>query len=522
MSHSHLKKHIPYCLNCHYPLAEFDSFCPNCGQKPTDGKTTMHDLMHEFTHTLFHVDGKLFSTLKHIFVPGKLTEEFFRGHHKRYAHPIQLFLVLGAAFLFFMSITTHELEEKLQDKLDSSTKKKEKKRLLAELDSTVQTLDSYNNNPSVRATIDSLLSKKFSDVDKVSSKNLNQTYDELVEEIVKNRLVIAQLKAKKDSIDPKLKNSLDVRIEELITKLKGFEADSVNIVTESAKSKNTSNEEAEMRFKTYVAGKRFGNGLKVTVGGEQVFGSKDSLVTQLNQEISDEIKEDVADEVADVLANLKPNEGGLKEHIRDFKRGLREGKSDGVKSKTKAYETAEKPMQRIKKDSMGIMGVTIAQKDLEDLTPDEIIEKYHVEGFWKQRTVMRVAKFQKTGGDMLHTFFSKFLWIIVLSLLPTAAFLWLLYRRRKRYFVEHVVWLLHVNCLMFILFPMTLIDRYVSFPGFLIYTLLCLILPFFAMKRYYKQGWRKTILKYSLFTVGYYFIGMFAFLIGGFVSLLFL
>ncbi|MBL7813719.1 MAG: DUF3667 domain-containing protein [Saprospiraceae bacterium] len=520
MSHSHPKKHIPYCLNCHYPLAEFDSFCPNCGQKPTDGKATMHDLLHEFTHTLFHVDGKLFSTLKHIFVPGKLTEEFFKGHHKRYAHPIQLYLVLGAAFLFLVSITTHDLEEQLQHKLDQSTKKNEKKRLLAELDSTAQTLDKYKNNPSVRATIDSLLSKKFADVERPVEKNKNQIYDELNEEIVKNRLIIAKLQVKKDSIDPKLKEALVEEIGERQTELKGFEQDSVNLVTTSAESQKISKQDAERLFNTYVIGKRFGKGWKVAVNGERIWGAKDSTISNISQKLSEELQEDADEEVNDIIQNLKP-EGGLSGSIQDFKRGMGKGKKMVIKSKAKPYDT-EKNMQKIKKDSVGIFGITISQKDLEDLSPDEIIEKYHVEGFWKRRIVARTVKFQKSGGDMLHTFFSKFLWIITFSLLPTAAFLWLLYRRQKRYYVEHVVWLLHINCLMFILFPLTFIDRFVTFPGFISYTLLCLLLPFFAMKRYYKQSWRKTFAKFFLFTWSYYFIGMAVFILGGFISLLFL
>ncbi len=134
MSH-HPNKHIPYCLNCHYPLAEMDSFCPNCGQKPTDGKTSMHDLIHEFVHTLFHLDGKFFTTLKHIFVPGKLTIEFFKGHHKRYAHPVQLFLVLGALLFAMIASTTNKFEKQTEEKLYKSRRKVEEKAFLRLIDS---------------------------------------------------------------------------------------------------------------------------------------------------------------------------------------------------------------------------------------------------------------------------------------------------------------------------------------------------------------------------------------------------
>jgi Protein of unknown function (DUF3667) len=105
MSNHHKQPHTPYCLNCHYPTAELDNFCPNCGQKPSNGKITMHDLLHEFLHNLTHFDGKIVSSLRHALIPGKLTLEFFKGHHKRYAHPIQLFLVIGKLYILLSIVS---------------------------------------------------------------------------------------------------------------------------------------------------------------------------------------------------------------------------------------------------------------------------------------------------------------------------------------------------------------------------------------------------------------------------------
>ncbi len=177
MSHSHPNKHIPYCLNCHYPLAEMDRFCPNCGQKPTDGKTTMHDLIHEFVHTLFHLDGKFFTTLKHIFVPGKLTTEFFKGHHKRYAHPVQLFLVLGALLFGMIASSTNKLEKSIEEKQYKSHRKVEEKAFL-------QLIDSISD---VTAPI-------------FEGKKTKQAYDALLMRAHKHSLK-QELKSKKNGID---------------------------------------------------------------------------------------------------------------------------------------------------------------------------------------------------------------------------------------------------------------------------------------------------------------------------------
>jgi Protein of unknown function (DUF3667) len=100
MSLNHKKAHTPYCLNCHYPVAEFDSFCPNCGQKNTDGKTSMHDLWHEFVHSWVHVDGKIFNTLFALFNPGKLTEQFFKADINASYTPFNYFLLLEDSIFF--------------------------------------------------------------------------------------------------------------------------------------------------------------------------------------------------------------------------------------------------------------------------------------------------------------------------------------------------------------------------------------------------------------------------------------
>lgn len=155
------KKHIPYCLNCHYPLAEMDSFCPNCGQKPTDGKTSMHDLLHEFVHTLFHLDGKFFTTLKHIFVPGKLTIEFFKGHHKRYAHPVQLFLVLGALLFGMIASSTNKWESWTQEKSYKSRRKVEEKAFLRVIDSIGKATSPSFDGKNTQRAYDSLLFKIY-------------------------------------------------------------------------------------------------------------------------------------------------------------------------------------------------------------------------------------------------------------------------------------------------------------------------------------------------------------------------
>lgn len=82
-----------YCPNCHYPLPHYGEFCSNCGQRYTDGRVPLKFLVQDFIDNVLNIDSKVFRTTWALIKPGKLTIEFFKGHHKRYASPARLFFV---------------------------------------------------------------------------------------------------------------------------------------------------------------------------------------------------------------------------------------------------------------------------------------------------------------------------------------------------------------------------------------------------------------------------------------------
>ena len=82
-------------------------------------------------------------------------------------------------------------------------------------------------------------------------------------------------------------------------------------------------------------------------------------------------------------------------------------------------------------------------------------------------------------------------------LLPIfAAFLKLLYIRRKRFYVDHFVFGLHTHAFAFVLFTIMLLagTTWVTM-GALAWLALYVYL---AMKRFYAQGWIKTLIKYAI------------------------
>jgi len=87
-------------------------------------------------------------------------------------------------------------------------------------------------------------------------------------------------------------------------------------------------------------------------------------------------------------------------------------------------------------------------------------------------------------------------------LLPLfAAVLKLMYWRKKRLYVEHLIFLLHVHAFAFlVLTPLLLVH-----PGWLIgcVSLALLAYVFAALRAVYKQGWIKTSVKFFLLGTGY-------------------
>jgi len=85
-----------------------DVYCAACGEKQPDP----HDLSvghfaRELADELFHLDSKLFRTLRDLMLrPGELTASYFEGRKRRYVAPLRLLLALFA--LTFLAYSTYK------------------------------------------------------------------------------------------------------------------------------------------------------------------------------------------------------------------------------------------------------------------------------------------------------------------------------------------------------------------------------------------------------------------------------
>ena len=98
-------------------------------------------------------------------------------------------------------------------------------------------------------------------------------------------------------------------------------------------------------------------------------------------------------------------------------------------------------------------------------------------------------------------------------------FLRLFYVRRKFNYVDHLIFVFHTQTVFFLLLSiLSLISIFTDVKYIWIFLGLFLVYLFLAMKKFYNQGYLKTIAKYSILNLVYLFMGGIGVLIVGLIS----
>lgn len=85
------------CCNCGTRLQ--GAFCAVCGQKALPLNPGLREFVHELTHEMLHVDGKIYRSVQKLLLsPGFLTREQFEGRRARWISPIRLYLIFSIAY----------------------------------------------------------------------------------------------------------------------------------------------------------------------------------------------------------------------------------------------------------------------------------------------------------------------------------------------------------------------------------------------------------------------------------------
>ena len=153
------KQSIPKCLNCDSSF-DFDfKHCPSCGQKNTDGRITFSELWTEFQDAVFNIDSRTWRTFINIFIPGKLTLEYFAGKHRKYVHPLRLLIVtslltiIAMSYQGFQTKTNHGFVIK-----DRIAENYERQRVKTILENIIDSTNVIFPEPSTKIISDTILS----------------------------------------------------------------------------------------------------------------------------------------------------------------------------------------------------------------------------------------------------------------------------------------------------------------------------------------------------------------------------
>lgn len=93
----------PHCTNC--GAVTDDRFCPSCGQSTTDIRRPAVSLLTEYFDGLFAWDGRLLTTLRHLYTrPGQVAADYVGGKRAGLTPPIRLYLIMVVAFFAVLAL----------------------------------------------------------------------------------------------------------------------------------------------------------------------------------------------------------------------------------------------------------------------------------------------------------------------------------------------------------------------------------------------------------------------------------
>ncbi|MCF7221582.1 DUF3667 domain-containing protein [Marilutibacter chinensis] len=128
------------CENCGTPLQ--GHYCHACGQSMHSPVRHVGHAIEEVFESFWHLDGRVFRTLRDLLVPGRTAIEYLAGHRVRYIAPLRMFVILSLLTFFLGKLMVHfdvEMRTEAAD-IDAITRagsveevERERDRLLQEL-----------------------------------------------------------------------------------------------------------------------------------------------------------------------------------------------------------------------------------------------------------------------------------------------------------------------------------------------------------------------------------------------------
>ncbi len=105
MTPSHDAVHATACENCKTPLQ--GGFCHRCGQNAHNPLRSFGHAVEEVFESFWHLDGRIFRTLRTLLSPGRLANAYLGGHRAPFVAPLRLFVILSVLTFFVAKLTLH-------------------------------------------------------------------------------------------------------------------------------------------------------------------------------------------------------------------------------------------------------------------------------------------------------------------------------------------------------------------------------------------------------------------------------
>ncbi len=155
---------------------------------------------------------------------------------------------------------------------------------------------------------------------------------------------------------------------------------------------------------------------------------------------------------------------------------------------------------------------------------DEMMDTLKIKDTWVNRIFMKqTIRIAKSGAESFKEYFKHRLPWILFSLMPVFAFvLWLLYIRKKHYFVDHLIFAFHLHTATFMIISLAWIFEAITNIDSGWFYLYLPVYYFLSLKNVYGQSMGRTLLKGTLGGMLYLFLGgMTFFVVGALAVLLF-
>ena len=99
-----------HCENCKAPLQ--GHYCHDCGQSVVNPLRHAGHALEEVFESFWHLDGRIFRTVRDLLSPGRVAANYLAGHRVRYVPPLRLFVILSVVTFFIAQFTVHLGEER--------------------------------------------------------------------------------------------------------------------------------------------------------------------------------------------------------------------------------------------------------------------------------------------------------------------------------------------------------------------------------------------------------------------------